>query len=142
MPGETLRRAVVDAQIPCHGTTPARFYPSVRNADWARCLRGASDVAPSRWTTIHEAKGTQHDAVCVVVPPDRGQDGYTAEMVASWEARSELESKRVVYVGVTRARKLLAVAVPRVIVDRVVVIVRTAGVAFELHDLDVAAAAE
>jgi DNA helicase II / ATP-dependent DNA helicase PcrA len=137
---EVLRSAITAAQIPCVGTSPARFYPAGRNADWARCLQNTSVVAPTRWTTIHDAKGSQHDAVCVVVPPDRGQDGFTGEMVASWETRSELESKRVVYVGVTRARKLLAMAVPRVMSDRIVAILRTAGVPFELHDLDVAAA--
>jgi DNA helicase II / ATP-dependent DNA helicase PcrA len=138
---EALRRAIIVAQIPCIGTSPARFYSAARNADWARCLHGAPEVAPTRWTTIHDAKGSQHDAVCVVVPPDRGQDGFTGEMVASWEARTELESKRVVYVGVTRARKLLAVAVPRRMSDRTAAVLRAAGVPFEVHDLDVAAAA-
>jgi hypothetical protein len=105
-------------------------------------LGALSDVAPTRWTTIHDAKGSQHEAVCVVVPPDRGQDGFTGEMVASWEARHEFESKRVVYVGVTRARKLLAVAVPRGVSDRVTAVLRAAGVPFEVHDLDVAGAVE
>jgi hypothetical protein len=139
---ERLRGAIAAAQIPCVDTSPARFYPAARNADWARCLQNAVDVAPTRWTTIHDAKGSQHEAVCVVVPPDRGQDGFTGEMVASWEARHELESKRVVYVGVTRARKLLAVAVPRGVSDRITAVLRAAGVPFEVHDLDVAGAVE
>jgi ATP-dependent exoDNAse (exonuclease V) beta subunit len=63
-------------------------------------------------------------------------------MVASWEARAGLESKRVVYVGVTRARRLLAVAVPRGVSDRIAAVLRTAGVPFEVHDLDLAAGAE
>jgi DNA helicase-2/ATP-dependent DNA helicase PcrA len=138
---KTLRGAIAAAQIPCVGTSPARFYPAGRNADWARCLQNVADVAPTRWTTIHDAKGSQHDAVCVVVPPDRGQERFSGQMVASWETRGELESKRVVYVGVTRARKLLAMAVPRGMSDRIAAALRTAGVPFQLHDLDVAAAA-
>lgn len=138
---ETLRTAIKTAQIPCVGTSPARFYTSARNGDWARCLHHGAQVAPMRWTTIHDAKGSQHDAVCVVVPPDRGQDGFTGELVACWEARHALESKRVIYVGVTRARKLLAVAVPRGLSDRIAALLRAGGVAFELHDLDVAAQA-
>jgi hypothetical protein len=139
---EALRGAITAAQIPCVGTSPARFYPAARNADWSRCLHNAADVAPTRWATIHDAKGSQHDAVCVVVPPNRGQDGFTGEMVASWEARHELESKRVIYVGVTRARKLLALAVPRGVSDRVAAVLRAAAVPFEVHDIDVAAAAD
>jgi DNA helicase-2/ATP-dependent DNA helicase PcrA len=137
---ETLRGAITAAQITCVGTSPARFYAAARNADWARCLLNPVDVAPTRWTTVHDAKGSQHDAVCVVVPPDRGQDGFTGEMVTSWETRGVLESKRVVYVGVTRARKLLAVAVPRGVSDRIAAVLRMRGVPFEIHDLDAAAA--
>jgi DNA helicase-2/ATP-dependent DNA helicase PcrA len=137
---EALRRAVAATEIPCDGTTPARFYPPARSAEWARCLHGTEEVASTRWTTIHDAKGSQHEAVCVVVPPDRGQDGFTADVVDSWEARSQLESKRVVYVGVTRARKLLAIAVPRAMSGRIADVLRAADVPFQLHDLGVAAA--
>ena len=34
---ERLRGAIAAAQIPCVDTSPARFYPAARNADWARC---------------------------------------------------------------------------------------------------------
>ena len=138
---EALRDAIGTARIPCVDTTPRRFYVPARTADWARCLQNPANVSSQRWTTIHDAKGSQHEAVCVVVPPDRGQDGFTAELITSWETRNELEGKRVVYVGVTRARRLLVIAVPRVYCDRITNVLRAREVAFEIHDLDVAAAA-
>jgi DNA helicase-2/ATP-dependent DNA helicase PcrA len=135
---ETLRTAITLTEIPCVGTTPRQFYVPARSPDWSRCLQNPADVAPNRWTTIHDAKGSQHEAVCVVVPPDRGRDIFTTKLVASWKARDELESKRVVYVGVTRAQKLLAIAVPRAFCNQVADLLRVGDVPFEIHDLNVA----
>jgi DNA helicase-2/ATP-dependent DNA helicase PcrA len=110
------------------------------NSEWSRFLRADSNLTPTRWTTVHDAKGSEHLAVCIVVPPDRGGAAYTSQLIEAWEARAELESKRVIFVGATRAQKLLAVAVPAAFCDRVAAILRESNVPFEIHNLPVAAA--
>lgn len=132
-----LREAITAAQIPCVGTSPARFYRTLRKPQWAQCLQQPENIEHTHWTTIHDAKGSQRDAVCVVIPPDRGANEYTTQLIESWENRAAFESKRVIYVGVTRARKLLALAVPRSVCDRIAAVLTQNNVPFDLHDLDV-----
>ena len=137
----SARTAIDMAQIACApGTTPTRYYPMARNSEWSRFLQANANLAPTRWTTVHDAKGSEHLAICLVVPPDRGHGGYTAQLVEAWETRAELESKRVIYVGATRAQKLLAIAVPMMFCDRVAAILRASNVPFEIHNLPVAVA--
>ncbi|WP_234684924.1 hypothetical protein [Bradyrhizobium monzae] len=78
---------------------------------------------------IHEAKGSEYGAVCVVVPPGE----YTEQLIAAWENRTEFEPKRVM----TRAEKILAIAVPAQLVARLSGILQTNRVPFELHDLSI-----
>jgi DNA helicase-2/ATP-dependent DNA helicase PcrA len=58
--------------------------------------------------TIHEAKGKAFDAVCLVI--DIGKEN--SDILDEWEGRKSSEALRVLYVGLTRARKLAAIAVP------------------------------
>jgi ATP-dependent exoDNAse (exonuclease V) beta subunit len=111
-----LRNAVTNLALTVGaGVTVTRYFRMPPNAEWSQFLRPRADLAVVRWATIHEAKGSEHGAVCVVIP----SGDYTEQLVAAWENRAESEPKRVIYVGVTRAEKLLALAVPAPFVARV-----------------------
>jgi hypothetical protein len=115
------------------GVTASRYFRMPPNTEWSQFLRPRADLAAVRWATIHEAKGSEHGAVCVVIP----SGDYTEQLVAAWESRTESEPKRVIYVGVTRAERLLAIAVPAPFVARVSAIMVANEVPFEIHDLTV-----
>lgn len=120
------------------GVTVTGYFRTPRRPEWSQFLHPRADLAAVAWATIHEAKGSEHGAVCVVVPPGE----YTEELVGAWENRTDSEPKRVIYVGVTRAEKLLAIAVPAAFVQRVAAVLHAGQVPFEIHDLDVAAAVD
>jgi superfamily I DNA/RNA helicase len=79
--------------------------------------------------TVHEAKGHEYDAVCVVIPPDQSGHQYTTELFAHWEQRTNHEAKRVIYVGVTRAKRLVALAIPKEFQGRLTSILQAADIA-------------
>ncbi|MGA4792059.1 UvrD-helicase domain-containing protein [Nocardia sp. AB354] len=65
--------------------------------------------APATLTTVHQAKGTEADAVCVLMDD--------TSVLRNWlsgppTTTSELEELRTFYVAVTRARSLLVLALP------------------------------
>jgi DNA helicase II / ATP-dependent DNA helicase PcrA len=62
-----------------------------------RLAIAGDDVRSLRWSTIHEAKGWEYDAV---LPPDRGDARNTSKLLDVWENRVDEEAKRVIYVGV------------------------------------------
>jgi DNA helicase-2/ATP-dependent DNA helicase PcrA len=74
------------------------------------CVGTLGRPAPTtlRWATIHEAKGRDYDAVCLVVPRPRKP---LPDVVDLWEAGVDDEALRVLYVGATRAKRLLALAI-------------------------------
>ena len=115
-------------------TSERRYFQNPPNAVWNQHLQGA-DIGEVKCATIHEAKGREYHAVCVVIPPDRGGNNYTAQLFDAWERRANDEAKRVIYVGVTRAQKLVALAVPTGFHGRLTAILEAAGVDFMLHDL-------
>lgn len=115
--------------------TVTSYFRRPPNAEWAQFLQPRADLATIAWATIHEAKGSQHNGVCVVIP----NGDYTEDLVTAWENRTDSEPKRVIYVGVTRAEKLLAIAMPAPFVDRVSAIMRNNQVPFEVHNLAIAA---
>jgi hypothetical protein len=129
-----LRNAVTNLALTFGaGVTVARYFRMPPNAEWSQFLRPRADLAVVTWATIHEAKGSEHGAVCVVIP----SGDYTEQLVAAWENRTDSEPKRVIYVGVTHAEKLLALAVPAPFVARVSAIMQANQVPFEVHDLTV-----
>jgi len=119
---------------PRDGMSVPRYFRSRADADWQRLL-GAHDASDVRSATIHEAKGRQYDAVCVVFPPDRPPTRRTDHLFTCWENRKDDEAKRVVYVGITRARKLGVIAVPAPFSDRLAAILRAAEANWQLHGL-------
>jgi DNA helicase-2/ATP-dependent DNA helicase PcrA len=112
------------------GTSIAKFFGGRPNPNWTRhlALPGNTSLLCS---TIHDAKGREHEAVCVVLRPNRAPDNRTTQLFDAWEQRNELEAKRVIYVGVTRARKFVMLAVPTAFGDRCVGILQKSGVPFE-----------
>lgn len=88
--------------------------------------------------TVHQAKGQEFDAVLFVLPPDSQKYKYTSELVAAWEERKEnFEPKRVAYVAVTRARRLLGIAVPTAFAFRIRQLLGSRKVPFETWHCDV-----
>lgn len=111
------------------GVTINRFFQN-RQGDWHRHLTAVVPVIHSA-ATVHEAKGRQYEAVCVVIPPDRGNEVAKLEpLLNHWAGRTASEPKRVVYVGVTRARCFVTLAVPGSHKDRFVAILAGCGVPF------------
>lgn len=58
--------------------------------------------------TVHKAKGCEFDAVLFVIPESKAR---SQELLDAWEKDVNDEVRRVAYVGVTRARRLLGIAV-------------------------------
>ena len=112
----------------------ATDFPSRAGASWHRCL-SAGPVASLRAATVHEAKGKQYDAICVVIPPDTQGSTRTSRLVQSWEMRLDDEAKRVVYVGLTRARRLAVLALPQAVGDRVTAVLTAAGAEYRMHQI-------
>jgi len=63
-------------------------------------------------TVIHQAKGKSYDAVIVVCGPNRGRRRADLEQWLNPRQENEKDERRVGYVAMTRARKLLILAVP------------------------------
>jgi len=135
---KALRDAVTGLALTYgEGVTVTSYFRMPPRPEWSQFLQPHSHLAAVKWATIHEAKGSEHGAVCVVIPPGE----YTQELITAWENRTDSEPKRVIYVGVTRAEKLLAIALPEEFVERVLTIMQAGQVRVEIHDLTMAAGA-
>jgi DNA helicase-2/ATP-dependent DNA helicase PcrA len=112
------------------------LFPTPRNTNGKtmRTLLGAQVGAVTLpHSSIHKAKGSEHRAVLVVMPRDRAPTTRTAEVVTAWEQNAACEATRVLYVGVTRAEQICALAVPDGLADRVLAILANAGVPVIVH---------
>ena len=113
------------------GRSERSFFRSPRSNTWAAPLLEEGVVSCS-CSTIHQVKGKEFEAVCVVIPPDRSPENNTTELIEAWEARVNDEAKRVIYVGITRAKKVVGLAIPEAFKDRVINILNSAQVPFTL----------
>lgn len=113
------------------GISERQYFQNRADADWQRLLAtsNAPDIGSA---TIHEAKGKEYDAVCVVIPPDLREPRRT-ELLINWQNRTDDEAKRVIYVGTTRAKRLCVIAVPSAYGDRVRRLLEAAHVNFVVH---------
>lgn len=105
--------------------TGAKLSWKPRKSDWAASLTtGEDSVSGLPYATIHEVKGRAFDAVCVVV------DGSSESVIEHWTQRASARSEalRVLYVGLTRARKLAVLAVPEDHVEVVTELLSGSGV--------------
>lgn len=121
---------------PAPGVSTRSFFRTPSRGSWSRHLEGppATDAA-LRYATVHEAKGREYEAVCLVIPPNRAPENRTNALLDAWEARTDSEPKRVVYVGATRAMQLLCLAIPQGATDRIRQILENGQVLHEVVDL-------
>jgi len=115
------------------GRSEKTFFPRTRKSSWAEHLRRGTFLhCPCK--TIHHVKGKEFKAVCVVIPPDRAPDNNTSKLFDVWENRTDEEAKRVIYVGATRAEKLLTIAIPESFRDRLIRILDLSNVSYFLNN--------
>lgn len=103
------------------GVTVRNFFRRPTNGQWSNHLQVPIDLGLT-CAKIHEAKGREYSAVCVVIPPNRAPENRIDALFDAWETRTDAEAKRVLYVGVTRAQHLAALAVPVAFADRCVAV--------------------
>ena len=107
---------LLDLNLPA-GVTMRSFFRCPPNGKWSNHLQAPIQLGLA-CAKIHEAKGREYDAVCVVIPPNRAPKNHSEALFDAWERKIDIEAKRVIYVGVTRARLLSALAVPVALADR------------------------
>lgn len=113
-----LRRLCCPTGAPLH-------FPQVRD------IPRRSIVSPAlRVSTVHRAKGREFQAVLLVIP----ENTFLESTLSAWDLRSEDESRSVLYVGATRAKRLLAFAVPSAYSATVACLLRRDGAAVLMHD--------
>jgi len=116
------------------GTTVRSFFRRPTNAQWSSHLQRPVNIG-LRCAKIHEAKGREYGAVCVVIPPNRAPENRGDALFESWENGTDAEAKRVLYVGLTRARKMAALAVPVAFADRCMTVLVAGQVPHTRRDL-------
>ncbi|MEW8544126.1 MAG: ATP-dependent helicase [Candidatus Thiodiazotropha endolucinida] len=117
------------------GKSERRFFRRPSNNHWCQILTNKS-VPDLRCATVHEAKGREYEAVCLVIPPNRAPQNHTEQLMSAWERGSNDESKRVAYVAVTRAEKMVSIAIPKAYRARLTEILDKEEVPWVIHDLD------
>ncbi|MGG4774609.1 UvrD-helicase domain-containing protein [Paenalcaligenes sp. Me52] len=116
------------------GVTVRNFFRRPTSAQWSKHLQTPTD-SPLKCAKIHEVKGHEFDAVCLVIPPNRAPKNRTEALFSSWETLADAEAKRVLYVGLTRAKQLGALAVPTAFADRCIAIMTAAQVPYVRKNL-------
>ncbi|WP_163369088.1 ATP-dependent helicase [Klebsiella aerogenes] len=116
------------------GVSVRRFFRQPPNAHWSKHLQVPAALGFA-CGNIHEVKGREYDAVCVVVPPNRAPENRVEALFESWQARVDAEAKRVLYVGLTRARNFVALAIPNAFAGRCVDLLATRQVPYTRVDL-------
>ncbi|WP_404273746.1 UvrD-helicase domain-containing protein [Yersinia intermedia] len=116
------------------GVTVRNFFRQPPNARWSKHLQVSIDLGFA-CGNIHEVKGREYDAVCVVIPPNRAPENRIEALFESWEERADAEAKRVLYVGLTRARNFVALALPITFAERCVDLLTLGQVPYTREDL-------
>ena len=84
-----------------------------------------------RWGHVHGVKGHEFDAVVMALPA-KARPG-SSHVLDDWEAGTNSEQRRVLYVGVSRARRVLVLVVPKGRRAQLEQLLGAAGVAFEVE---------
>ena len=116
------------------GVTVRNFFRRPTNVQWSNHLQLPVDLGLT-CAKIHEAKGREYGSVCVVIPPNRAPENRAESLFGSWEAHTDAEAKRVLYVGLTRAQHLGALAVPIAFANRCVAVLAAGEVPYTRMDL-------
>ncbi len=124
-------RSAVGSVVPPPGRAFTRTPAQVlRNCGWAPAAETEGAALGLLASTIHRAKGREFDGVLVVM-----SDAKLSETFDAWDQRTDDESRRVYYVGVTRARQLLAIAVPTAYAARAVMLLSRDGAPVKRVDI-------
>jgi DNA helicase-2/ATP-dependent DNA helicase PcrA len=94
------------------GTSGALRCPAANKSKPASALSRTVGLVVSpkaRGSVIHQVKGTEVPAVLLIIP----DDARTERLVEAWEAGASAEELRVIYVAITRAERLAAIALPQ-----------------------------
>lgn len=107
-------------------------FPKPRDEDWVNWTAAGEATGVSiDHRHIHEVKGKEFLAVLLDVPHKNvnGEDsGFT-----SWLADADSETRRVLYVGASRAERLLALSIAKTKKDDIISILERDGVPYELR---------
>ncbi len=115
------------------GMSMARALTAPSRADWVQHLSEPATGATLRYATIHNAKGGEYSGVCVVIPPDDTRQ-FTTGLMTAWAEHADHEPKRVIYVGVTRAMRFVALAIPAKVQKRCCEILHNARVPYHVYE--------
>jgi hypothetical protein len=72
-----------------------------------------------RASVIHQVKGEEADAVLIIIPDDSRTNTIVEAWISGDHDPDIAESLRVLYVAATRARRLLAIAIPPTVLDKI-----------------------
>lgn len=101
----------------------AGLWPAARDDDGTPSFASA---------TIHSAKGREFPGVIVVLPKKLRADAKGLHVIDHWERGIDSEFRRVLYVGASRAQRLLVVAVHSNHHDRVATLLKRDSVLYDL----------
>lgn len=110
----SIRTTVEALLAPVHlGHTPLRQrFKTAKKADWhawSRTAAGGQHSSNLPGAHIHAVKGAERDAVLLYIEDD--PIGKRPHVLQLWAAEETHEARRVLYVGASRARRLLVLAV-------------------------------
>lgn len=139
---DPVRFATADAWLQHARTLVAPFLPAGigrsinqrlrRNGDLLNALSKAPTVGhPAR--TIHSVKGMEFPAVCVVMSTKTAKG--ILDFLTTPSETADNEEARKIYVGASRAQRLLVIAVPRSQADRLLNILQATGAAVSKSSL-------
>jgi len=81
-----------------------RFWDSRKTAS------GVNTIDKPRWGHVHGVKGDEFDAVVLAIP---AKSSGSTHVLDDWENDRNTEQRRVLYVGASRARRVLVLVVPK-----------------------------
>ncbi|MCE4373910.1 3'-5' exonuclease [Xanthomonas hortorum] len=111
----TVDRWLIDARDVLRHLLPAGSASIARKLQNKKELATAfslGSVSKHPTHTIHAVKGKEFDAVCVVLAPKTAKKIMDC-LIEGGGTSEDLESARKIYVGASRARRLLVIAVPK-----------------------------
>lgn len=129
--GKRVRQLVEEAAAELTGTAkslgtrfPLKFETGTKNSKKAEllnspvdsCLPDQGDNLTSTISKIHQVKGQEFRAVCLFIPADN-QKAEPILVKAAPPTSDTLATRRVLYVGATRAQDLLVIALPETWVE-------------------------
>lgn len=98
----------------------------------SRAAPSSTDLsdAPLRWSHVHAIKGEEYDAI-VMALPTRAIKGKN--VLSDWEGGLNTEDRRVLYVGVSRARRVLVLVTPSAKKVQLERILTSSGIQFSVE---------